>query len=504
MARMTTARKLLLGLLGGSTDPLTTILNKFLGGDDAAFQLWKAGGTQEIYMAAMRGTGDYYVNITLESSDFTIGANAFQLGSIDWKRLLAGYGRSTTPAFSENPASSTSSSYSYITGDVYYSDAAGYYTEMAFPVGTSSVGMATFPGLTNTGIGKVTIDGDATLADLLPTAQQLVDGGSLAAAALVGGGGTLNPTDRCVDFYNTSINYTLPNGTVIMFTESLSTGSAHTVRVTRTGYKNTASSGTSVFYCCFVGRNAANRLSNVPFVLLQTHEAVISSVGVFELSYNTKPTGAANSEWMGHSGSMKFKTLPVVAVNGSTITPTVRTWYPGTSVNLSFTSSLRHSQIDGGATEIGTLAINYAFDARTGLTMSHTLDWAMGGVCSGYPYMLPLDWAIYDRRKALDYATTAISAPTTSNQLTGQSHAVWLWDTNGTQGAIMYIADLANDVDNWAYSTNFWFVNTFTTLTKLYPQRFASDVAFTDATTWTASANYRFMLFPGGANAALA
>ena len=85
-------------------------------------------------------------------------------------------------------------------GTYHYSTEAGATIRCTCAATTTAVGIRSFKA-TNGGIGVAYIDNDTTLCTLLPTAQSLVDAGTLANTVLVANGGTLNPTDRIYDAY---------------------------------------------------------------------------------------------------------------------------------------------------------------------------------------------------------------------------------------------------------------------------------------------------------------
>src|SRR5690606_32598678 len=103
---------------------------------------------------------------------------------------------------------------------------------------STAVGIRTV-ATTNGGLAKVSIDGSATAATMLPTAQQMVDSGKYLAGILVANGGTLNPTDRVLDCYSPNAAGTAGYEDLwdvrVGFAEGLSSA-AHTVVITATGY----------------------------------------------------------------------------------------------------------------------------------------------------------------------------------------------------------------------------------------------------------------------------
>ncbi|OZE95095.1 hypothetical protein CH302_19335 [Rhodococcus sp. 15-2388-1-1a] len=120
-----------------------------------------------------------------------------------------------------------------------YSTAAGATVTWTAPAGSTSIGWRSIK-TTSGGLSKIAVSGDATLANMLPTAQQLVDAGRYAPSILVANGGTLNPTDRVLDQYASSLNYDVP-----MTLGANLTPAAHPVVMTSTGYGPVAATLTS-------------------------------------------------------------------------------------------------------------------------------------------------------------------------------------------------------------------------------------------------------------------
>ncbi|MGH2755528.1 MAG: hypothetical protein ACRDLB_14010, partial [Actinomycetota bacterium] len=112
---------------------------------------------------------------------------------------------------------------------------AGATATYAAPLGATKLGLRGFKD-PNGGLMKVAIDGDATRANLLPTAQQLVDAGTFPNTILVGNRGTLQPTDRVYDAYAA----TATPDTQETFASGLAASVQHQMQLTVTGYKRAA------------------------------------------------------------------------------------------------------------------------------------------------------------------------------------------------------------------------------------------------------------------------
>jgi len=325
------------------------------------------------------------------------------------------------------------------------------YAELVTPAGVTEVGIY---GLKNTtaGVQLVTIDGSKTAADLLPTAQQLVDAGTLVATALVGGGGTLNPTDRVYDMYAAAAT-----ATKTWFSQSLAAG-AHTVRITNTGYRHTSATNDLVFLYAFLAYGPGVHTLDHPLPFFETLYTVESAVteAVWEYAYNITPTGATNPEWIGHTGSFKFINLPAITVDGAAADPAFWANTGGGEIAVTMQFGARHTEIDAGATNIATVDMTYKINPTVGFSIIHSTTWWRGGSGYGYPGMLATDHSVFDR-----FATPAATAGADLTADDGSYHFntrepyAWTWDADGYLGILMYIPNLQKSVANWAYSPNY-------------------------------------------------
>jgi hypothetical protein len=390
---------------------------------------------------------------------------------------------------------------SSIGGRISYTYDAGRTISVTTPAGITSVGVIVNP--TSTGATLVTIDGDNTLADLLPTAQSLVDSTALPDTVLIANGGLLNPTDRIFGVpYTDEIDNVLGvdplSGHVKIFTRSLTAG-VHTVTLTVMPYggdpamliQSVIATGTGITMtsCLTYGAPAFLALLDID-----------TETCVWEISYSFQPTGATAKEWLGHEGQALCKVIPVVTVDGAEKTLASGDSYAGV-VKVTMQHSIRHSET--GANEQGTIDFAYTMGSD-GLTIEHDIKWSTSGVAQGYPCMMSVIPAVFDRFGALD-AVADSDLPTSNNTryLNGISQAEYCWDIDGNIAALFYIPDLVVTVENWAKSgaSKFFWSDS----RKCYANRFGDvDEAYTNITEWLSKANYRIAWFPGGANAALA
>ncbi len=484
--------------------PLLSLLSKFPPGDEVVLicGTWATHGL--LYLHQHVGNRLYF-RVTLETGDLSIGGPWYQNVYSNLCEYFKGFSHGTTPALTSTMAWFENSS--FLTGGYYCAQAEDLYIEVETENHTTSVGCNAYASLTGAGMCLVTIDSDPTLADLLPTAQSLVTGGSLDAAALVSNGGELNPTDRIMDCYNLTADALYPaNGKGVVFTRSLTPG-VHTVRITSTPYRNVAASGgmfTGIMLIFTGGPNVASAASvnSTALHIFIEKKPILPGTGVWEVSYSVKPSGAAGYQWIGHTGSLKIKTDPVIKVDGSTVTPTIFSQYAGTSLEVITQNNVRHTET--GATNQGVLDLTYKMD-RNGLSIAHTLTWASNGVGRMYPCMFCVADDPFDRFNSLGSGIVGTNLTANDDQFhfNTRQQVVYCWDFDGYIAAAMYIPDLVKTVENWTKTTTIqlaWDDLGGGGWEKAYAIRFAADEAYTTGTIWSSEAIYKVAWIPGGAD----
>jgi hypothetical protein len=493
----------------GSANPLTSLLNNFPGGDEVVFNSLAYGGTGQYYFLHQDIGNRLYWRILLDVGNNSVGQAWMQLKSSTICEYYRGYQFAdlAKTVWSSEGTNSAFPSGKYIITNSFL----GAYLEMTTHANCTTAGALMVNGVAPYGaMCLVTIDGDNTLADLLPTAQDLVTGGTLPAAALVANGGTLNPTDRIMDSYNLPSNFIGPGAaSTVFFSKSLAAG-VHVVRITVTAYTNVAALPGYYFLTVMMfsgGPNAAGATGSTtyPVFILKQNTNTVMAPGTPEISWNSKPTGATGYEWVGHTGSLVIKTVPSVTVNGAAITPADYTGYAGTSLAVITQNNVRHSET--GTNNLGILDLTYALNASAGLTITHSLAWAVSGVAQGYPCMFTVDRAVFDRYNGVGSGVIGTDLADNDDAVNFNSTlgAAYCWDYNGYQAAVMYIPDLAATVESWLKTTTeqLWWADISAnagTWKKLYATRFKNDEAYTNATVWASEANYRVGWFTVGAD----
>ena len=504
--------------LGGTTNKsqLEILLSNFAGGDEVIFTNNVYGGTGMQYFLSQHIGNRLYWRIQVVCGNINIGEEFVQLNSTKIYEYYRGYNLSTTPAITHGANTSWSANATYPGGGYMNTNgggAPGEYLQLVTDANCTTAGALVIPGVAPwSSMCLVTIDGDNTLADLLPTAQQLVDGGSLAATALVAGGGTLNPTDRIMDCYNLAANYTDPRtAACVFFSKTLAAG-VHTIRVNVTIYNNVlANSPASYALVCALfagGANAAGATGTdaIPVFVSKQNTNTVNTPHRWEISYSFVPTGEIGHEWLGHSGSLKIKALPTINVDGTPLVPTDYVAYPGSEIILTTQNNVRHTETGGN--DLGVLDLIFTLNKATGMTIDHTLTWATTGLANGYPCMLSLDHAVFDRFNCL--GSGIVGTDLTDNDdvanFNSAGQAAFCWDLDGYQAIVMSIPNLVYTVENWTKApvNKLWWADISSDAgawKKTYATRFKDDEAYTATTVWGSKANYRVAWIISGADA---
>jgi hypothetical protein len=431
------------------------------------------------YLFLQPVTTNRYWRVKL-SGTITVGGEFLHIVDKNIVKTFGGFKRGgagvTTSGVWTGPVAGT-----YFAREYNYSTATNAYIQIVTADGVTECGVHTIGAGAGGPLVKVTIDSDNTLADLIPTAQQYVDGGTFPNTILVANGGSLNPTDRC---YDTNAVATRP----IMFTRSLSAG-VHTIRLTNTGYKTAGSGNTAMFFSAFIVFGEG--LYDVSQAYAEFDEVQNQASGFVsdEISWSFRPTGATVENWCGHANSLKFLEAPTFTADGAAQTPTYLTRYTGSEMIINCSLGVRHTET--GETNHGTLTLQFKMNNK-GLTITHSLAWSGTGTVWGYPCMWTVD------RTVLDKGASYIGVVDLNNAGTVKANTslnkIWAYDANGNQGTVMTITSLTDTVANWAQNATpterlFW----LDVIPKAYAKRInsANPVSYTSATVFTSEANYR-------------
>lgn len=297
---------------------------------------------------------------------------------------------------------------------------------------------------TNGGYALCTIDGDATAATFLPTAQEEVDAGRLAATALVGGGGTLNPTDRVFDSYwpdaSTGVNL------YSRLAEGLASA-AHTIVLTVTGYKQGASSGTRLylaggFYAATTTTPATAGMSLCPLIELLT------SSSVFEYAISYTPAGGTLYPFIGNRHGGDIEDIFTIELDGSPVTLADGEVQVGALVEVTRESHLLHP--DTGATHVGSVSTTYTMRPGWGLDVAATITWEYAGVALvAYLGMLPTQANIFTKGRAAGGPVVTLTDDDGSVKGSTRSDTLCLWEDAGHGAVMAVLRNLPDAVGRW-------------------------------------------------------
>ena len=298
-----------------------------------------------------------WVVAMVESVNQEDGTVTFTDGSSNW---------------SSGSASSNASAYD---GDYRLTDAAGH-VEWDTPADAETI-VVRHLIVNNGGIGRVLIDGDATAATSLQTAQDLVDDSTLPSTVLVANGGALNPTDRVINCHKTGVT-TWDNIALLAYDLE---PAVRTVRVEWTGAAPAASSSDRLYISGFGSNSVADDAE--PVDIEQTH----ASNSAWEMALEFATTGESEV-FLGSVHGHETQTALSIEVDGSSVSPVdggSTVW--GEAAKILRTSELEHPDTAGVAADFDA---SFKLD-RSGLTVKSTLTFNVDGdIHTWYPLMSPL------------------------------------------------------------------------------------------------------------------
>ena len=404
-------------------------------------------------------------------------------------------------------------------GAIKFNANASTYYEWTSPANTTMVGQR---GLhqSDGGLCLVEINGDTTLATSLPTAQDLVDNGTIASL------GTLNATDRILDCHETTdyLYEGMSGGTdtVVVFANDLTPGT-YTVRVTNTGVKATASSSTRLNYSGVIYRTESTRINsdNVfgmgsnPFTsttdqhggglyFLESISPEIASVNEFVME--TIPSGAATEAQIGNGHGNEDQTSITYYVGGVEETISGLTCHRGGTVRVVRLSQFFHPEVNSGNTPIANCRVTYELHTY-GVKVTTQINWLLDGSGEGgWMHMFALNNSFNLANTVLPYGdpeTTAdknLDADDNQRWLDAESDLIYAWQETGSYAAALYIPDVAGSNNNYQYVVPGQALfqiqdRDLGSMNKIYFPRGANSEPILAGDTWIATAQYLVGLF---------
>lgn len=333
-------------------------------------------------------------------------------------------------------------------GGYWQSTVAGATKTWTSPAGVTAVGINSTV-VSNGSIAKVTIDGDATRANLLPTAQSLVDAGTYANTILVANGGTLQPTDRVYSSY--AVSQVWSSSTMVA--TDLTAG-VHTVVYTSLGYTPVGLPSANRAYISDFLYNSGQELgAGSTTTVVEAVSSTISAISAWEYAILCRPTGSTQDYTIGNTHGGDTELTFQVYVDGAAVTLTDNTTTLLTdTAEIRRTSRLTHKYLNAGATPVANSEVWYRL-TRDGIQIDNTISWLVGGLITADFIMLPMPGVLSttggQRFGRGDHSANG-SGPLTFTGLNGildvpksKSPAGWMWQQSGRLAVGVWCANPA-------------------------------------------------------------
>lgn len=295
---------------------------------------------------------------------------------------------------------------------------------------------------TNGGYATVSIDGSLTAATMLPTAQDEVNAGRLAASALTTNGGTLAPTTRLYDSYG-------PSGDSDMFTlfaVDLSSG-AHTVVLTNSGYKRSASTSTRLYIAGAIWGSASITPATTgtdiaPLVICLTN----SSVYEYAMTYQRE--GGTLAPFIGNRHGNEVEDTFGITIDGA-----VRNVTDGTVVLASSVEVTRITRLlnpDNASETVGNGRLTWTMTAANGLDVHWRINWVQPGYSqTAYVAMLPTQGNSFAKGRAAGGPTVTLLDDDNSVKGSTKSDTLVLWQDGGRGAVMVTVRNVSDAVNRW-------------------------------------------------------
>lgn len=379
------------------------------------------------------------------------------------------------------------------------SQTAGNTVTWTTPAGVTKVGIRSVL-LGNNGLVKVEVDGSATRATLLPTAQELVTSGAFPNTILIANGGSLAPTDRCFNGHETNVD----NDRRWVFADDLTAG-VHTLKLTVTGYENNAGASAYLNLSAFLYGTPTTALVSytdrlTAATILARGPYLFSGDSAYEYAMVLQPTGTvADPEvFIGNSHGYDNQTALVCEVDDGVVVPADNQMIVAADkVEIIRSSNLRHPLVGGGTTTIAAVTTTYTIEGE-GLRVRSVFDWVGTGKAIGQAYagMQPGNHAAFTVANSQNGPDTLFPDDPISFASPGPGTMLWMYgDATATLGprAVLasYVPNAAeqfNDWENTPTETPPAFVGRRSDIYKMYFT--VSDG--TGGRPWTATENWEF------------
>lgn len=332
----------------------------------------------------------------------------------------------------------------------------------------------------NGGLAKVTVDGSATAANQCMTAQQVVDNGWYPNTILVTNGGTLNPTDRVIDFNSAS----LVASTNVLLATGLA-AAAHVIVITSTAYFRVGKTSTDIRTNIFGFGSASGQALGAAGTTPTITETISTVSSAWEYALKTRITSGGTSDFLGNVHGYETETSSVIAVDGVTTTVADGSIViPRDTITYTRTTQLTHPQSAGA--KVADVVTVYTL-TRDGLSVEVTVTWAVAGWLDTAYLMLPLPGtnagaAAFNRIDLLDNGSGPLTITGTDGTVyrgRSKSAAAWAWQSAGKHAVALWADDALGYTNNWANAgvIEASFEDRGGILTKLYLAKVATPAA---------------------------
>lgn len=413
--------------------------------------------------------------------------------------------------------SSISSDVRAYNGQYRQSTEVGAYFTFTPPANTTAIGWRG-PRISNGGLAKVTIDGSATKANLLPTAQQVVDRGLYANTILVANGGTLNPTDRVLSCFG-STDY----GAMVGIADGLTASDPNVVVATVTGYTAVGGAGNRLYLSGMSWATAATTIETPSIELVDTYsvhnEATVSSA--WEYADSERPVGSSNAPIFTGSVHGYEQNTSITIYLGSSATPAtlvddaITPIGNGGEIRVVRESNLYHPDVNGGNTATKTAVTTFTLD-RLGLQVQSVMTYLQPLDVKTAYVMFPLNGVKnpaggFDRVGLSNLPTTLTFTGLTGDNQYGfsKSGVVWVWQSTGKLAVMLWVPDIYGFTEGWSRNSvaQFSVQDRAGDLTKIYGSWISAESPYSRVPAGyvkTRTARYLVAYLAAGAESVLA
>jgi len=419
-------------------------------------------------------------------------ANLYQLANAYVRQPISAYDDTSSEVTKAGTWTSTTHAAAY--GGTYaYSLTSGNTATFTAPSGTDSLYVIGSP-LSNGGAAKVTIVNDLgknVTASALPAAQDEVTAGNLPSTVLVANGGTLNPTDRVLNYYAATAVYSDANRQIVT---GLDRGRAHTVTVTVTGYKHASSSAARVYFSgfAFTGPAAGDRIDRARSWIQDAQVGPLAGLSAYEYAISSKFGGSTLA--IGNVHGYDNQTSLVFTVDGVDVTLAAGEVKAGRNIVLLRTSELFHPAATG---KVADAIARYEVSAPDGLRLQTKITWAQAGISN---YAMQIMWPYTGAWTRGAYAGQTVDMAVTDSNGSEKGHlesyTYAAWSPTGNYAGVCSWDAAA--VEGYAHSpvSGTYVQDRSTDMKKMYaPRNFASggdqERPFVPGEVWTKRCLYR-------------